>query len=387
MMKFIWDVLFFFRSASAVTVIPAANGTYGVGTTAIALTDNSRLDPFALTPENRSVVISVFYPVEKTNECDWKLVPYLPEGTAAFLDQEYAPYGVPKGAFESFRLKLCSQTSSPSSRADDSQAILGSNGFPLVVFSPGLGNSRLLYSAMAQSVASHGFTVVTIDHPYDADVVEFPDGKLVYSNIKNLTQAIIDLDLETRVKDVSFVIDELSKWTVIEELLPKSYWNHGFDTKHVAMYGHSLGGATAALAMMNDSRIIGGINLDGGLFGSVVQKGLKDPFVLFGRDTNDTTPTWDEIWPHLGWKLQLLLEDSQHGTFSDLPLLATLLGYDPLPPELAGLLGTLPAARGRQTISTYVAAFMETVLKKETSVLLDGPSKAFPEVVFVRSEQ
>ena len=38
----------------------------------------------------------------------------------------------------------------------------------------------------------------------------------------------------------------------------------------VAMFGHSLGGATAAAAMLEDQRITAGVNLDGSLVGPVV---------------------------------------------------------------------------------------------------------------------
>jgi hypothetical protein len=31
-------------------------------------------------------------------------------------------------------------------------------------------------TALVEDLVSHGFVVVTIDHPYDADAVEFPNG-------------------------------------------------------------------------------------------------------------------------------------------------------------------------------------------------------------------
>jgi len=50
------------------------------------------------------------------------------------------------------------------------------------------------------------------------------------------------------------------------------------------MFGHSLGGATAAAAMLDDQRIKAGVNLDGTLFGPVVNAGLDRPFMLVGAD-------------------------------------------------------------------------------------------------------
>lgn len=51
----------------------------------------------------------------------------------------------------------------------------------LIVLTPGLSESRLLYSALARSLASTtGLPVVTVDHPFEAQPgVEFPDGSVV----------------------------------------------------------------------------------------------------------------------------------------------------------------------------------------------------------------
>ena len=79
------------------------------------------------------------------------------------------------------------------------------------------------------------------------------------------------------------------------------------------MFGHSLGGATAAAAMLEDRRIKAGVNLDGTLFGPVVNAGLDRPFMLVaaqdhGRDNDET---WAKFWANLrGWRLNLQLTGS-----------------------------------------------------------------------------
>ena len=380
-------LLIIFRLTCAVIVIPAPNGTYGVRTHELALTDISRLDPFATTPENRSVVVSTFYPTALRGDCEWELVPYMPTKTAAIIDQEFSQYGVQNGTFESFRLQLCLRHQSEiHQQVETLGSGLDKPKWPIVLFSPGLGNSRLLYSAMAQAVASRGYTVITIDHPYDAEVVEFPDGRVVLSAITNVTEALIMLAFETRVKDVTFVLKEVRTPGILQRLIPQTepaHWTNIINAR-IAMYGHSLGGATAAQAMLVDESIIGGVDLDGELFGPVIHKGLENPFVLFGHDTNNTSPTWSEVWPHLHWKLQLLLKHSGHATFTDLPLLAQLLGYDPLPPRLAPLLGTIPGDKALDVISAYVVALLDLVLKCKPQSLLQKPSEMFPDVCFVR---
>lgn len=59
---------------------------------------------------------------------------------------------------------------------------------------------------MAQALASKGYIVISVDHPFDADIVEFPEGSTVLAaNIT--TDAQIEAALEVRSSDVSFVID------------------------------------------------------------------------------------------------------------------------------------------------------------------------------------
>lgn len=63
---------------------------------------------------------------------------------------------------------------------------------------------------MAQQLASAGYTVVKIDHAYDAYIVTFPDNSTILAaNITTDAQILHDLD--ARVEDVSFVLNKLSK--------------------------------------------------------------------------------------------------------------------------------------------------------------------------------
>lgn len=368
---------------AAEIIIPplSGNGTYGVGLSIMALTDTSRQDPFAPTPQPRQVVVSAFFPTAMARDCDWHLVPYMSNATAAVVTQQSQPY-IPNGTLESIRLTTCTPKQ-PHVHFQDPSDDHGKLGTPLILFSPGMGNPRLEYSAMAQAVASHGYVVVTIDHPYDASVVEFPDGHLVLAaNITSLEQ--IAFDVQVRAADASFVLTQLGKAEIQEQLLPKGLTN--LNTRRAAMFGHSLGGATTASAMLNDSRIVGGVNLDGTLFGPVIDQGLKDPLILWRHDVNESDPTWQGIWPHLDWKQNLLLLNSTHGTFTDLPVLAQLIGEDPATtPLLQPLLGSLGGVRGLEIMTAYLVAFFDMVLKCSSSDLLQGPSPAYPEVVFRES--
>jgi hypothetical protein len=101
------------------------------------------LDPYAPTPQPRTLMISLFHPVPPAACCP-SLTPYMDPITATFEDEQYAHAGIPAGAFGSLNLQTCKPcTKSTSSRVKGPK-------YPLVLFSPGLGNTRLLHSAMAQ---------------------------------------------------------------------------------------------------------------------------------------------------------------------------------------------------------------------------------------------
>lgn len=287
--------------------------------------------------------------------------------TAAFVDDQYAAYGIPAGTFGSFNLQTCK----PVTRR--------MKPYPLVLFSPGSGNTRLFHSLQAQQVASAGYIVVTIDHPYDANIVTFPD---------NTT--IVGFDIEdnafatdVRAQDVSFVLDQLSNASVVKSLIPGLHC--GLDTSKVGIFGHSLGGATAAQAMLHDSRLAGGINLEGTFFSTVVNKGLKKPFLIFSHEGKNLTTdeSWGKIWPGLkGWKRQFELKGSAHGTFTDFPDLLDVLGFGggKLGPEVAGLLGTIDGPRAIMIITDYVVTFMKFVLNGDGSGRLDKLIGVYTEV-------
>ena len=60
-------------------------------------------------------------------------------------------------------------------------------------------------------MARKRYTVVAIDHPHDAQVVEFPDGQAVIWLNKTLTRDEVELLVTVRAQGLSFVNDELSR--------------------------------------------------------------------------------------------------------------------------------------------------------------------------------
>lgn len=123
---------------------PVVVGSFNTSIATTELIDYNRLDPYAPTPHPRTLMISLFHPVPPA-ACGPSLTSYMDPISATFEDEQYAPLGIPAGAFGSLTLQSCKPcpASKPSHRVKESN-------YPLVLFSPGLGNSRLMYSAMAQ---------------------------------------------------------------------------------------------------------------------------------------------------------------------------------------------------------------------------------------------
>ena len=283
-------------------------------------------------------------------------------------DQTYDSLGLPKGVFGSLELSFCRSQSQHAGLAEDV-------AFPIVIFSPGLGNSRLIYSGIAQSLASQGYAVVTVDHPYDASIVEYPDGTYVLAaNITTPDQ--ITFALNTRVRDISFVLDK------VHSLFGSS--SSHFDFSRFLLYGHSLGGATAVATMSLDQRVVGSINLDGSLWGQVVSHGVECPVLLFAHQGKSLTtdPSWQKFWRNTGHttKVELQLHNSTEGSFTDFPLLAETLGGGRIPDGLQGLIGQLPGTMVDKILDGYMGHFFQYSLSQASMPVLRSDSTISPYV-------
>src|SRR5262249_4914200 len=151
-------------------------------------------------------------------------------------------------------------------------------GWPVVLFSTGYGVERQLYTGLVQDLASHGYVVAAIDHPHDANIVSFPDGHTVSIGKVGESKNAIAKALTVRIADTRYVLGALTR---LNRESPRDAFSGRFNLDHVGMFGHSLGGATAAATMLTDQRIDAGLDMDGFLFGKVAVTGLEKPFMLF----------------------------------------------------------------------------------------------------------
>lgn len=355
------------------TLLPAAalaaifvppTGEYKVHWESSELTDHNRLDPFN-SSHPRRMMISRFSPVPASHCKKTCRVPYMPSAIASIEDDILNAYlgdaGWPKDVLAGLELELCCEKHEHQEHK-----------FPKLLFGTGLNTTRLFYSATAQHLASRGYEIIVMDHPYETDVVQFPDGEIVFGGRITKDPADIVHGLDVRTQDVAFVIHELK--------LCKTVY-----------VGQSFGGASVAAAMVNVSRIVSGVNLDGALWGPVTDSGVSRPFLAVGAEGHNVTaiPGWADFFAamdgkHPGvWSKLLNVKDTVHGSFMDFSLIGDIAGLRGKK-ELEDFFGKATGERAMGILKAYLTDFVEYTLLGGHEGLLTGPSPKFPDVSFLR---
>ncbi|KPC64392.1 hydrolase [Streptomyces chattanoogensis] len=347
--------------------LPAPTGRYGVGTVDLHLRDAKRMDPW-VPGQQRELMVSLWYPATHTSRYPAALLPN---------SQQVLPGGVTLPT-------TAGHTGAPVARK--------AGKLPVLLYSPGGRGNRATGTALVQDLASRGYLVVTIDHTHDTGDVAFPDGRHEVSMLPPGTKSR-DL-IDVRAADTHFVIDQLAEIArghnpdVEHKPLPHGL-TQAASTKHVGMFGASLGGGSVAAAMHADSRIDAGVNLDGQLFGSSADKPLDRPYMLFSSEhhNRNSDQSWRRLWKNLhGERLDLKLRGSGHNSFVDNQVLFPQApgAFGITPEVMQQALGTIDPNRSIEVQRTYVAAFFDKHLRHRHSHLLDGPSHHYPEVDFIR---
>jgi dienelactone hydrolase len=341
--------------------LPAPTGKHPVGTTALYLKDTSRPDPWVSEAKARELKVTLWYP---TQAREGQRAQYMTPKESELILKGKKVTGAPYDVLSKTRTNAFSDAK-PAGRK---------GSLPLVVLSPGFTMPMSTLTTLAEELASRGYAVAGIDHTHESYATTFPGGRIA-------TCAACDSDSDPgfggktvrgRAADVSFVLDELTGSR------PKWDGSGLIDRSRIAMAGSSIGGAGAVAAMLKDSRVRAGINMDGTTYARIPKTGLSRPFLFMG--TQEHTPggrdsSWDRDWKLLtGRKRWLVVAGSNHQSFTDVPLLAGPLGV-PLPSDLS-------TARSVEITRTYVRAFFDLHLHTERQPLLDKPSSRFPEVKF-----
>jgi pimeloyl-ACP methyl ester carboxylesterase len=360
----------------AVFELPKPTGAYPVGTVTRHLIDSAREE--ANRPgEHRELMIQLWYPAERCG-------PRLPYRTRAETDLKKAHLAL-------VQTHAARAVPVASARAR----------YPVVVFSPSWTGRRGQNTVQAEELASHGFVVVGIDHPYGTELTIFPGGRAVRTTLCNLLDYSSDEAVESslrkaegelriRAADVRFVLDELER---LDRSDSQDLFSGRLDTGRAGIFGHSFGGAVAAEICLIDLRFKAGINLDGLIFGESMTHPIGKPFMILADDT--AVPRLAELQAARGSNQRRLtfefqnaqcirqslsrsrgywfiIRGTSHMNFCDSPL------YSPL--RRLTQAGRIRPQRAMHIINTYLVSFFQRHLNGNDDGLVDAPSPHYPEV-------
>jgi predicted dienelactone hydrolase len=358
--------------------LPKPTGSYAVGTRTLFLVDASRAeDASSNSNGKRELMVQVWYPAAPGGN---PIARYRPRRETTLLSSYLS------------MLRTNSYLDAP----------VAQNGepFPILLFNPAWEGGRAQNTFLTEDLASHGYVVVSIDHPYNAHRVAFPDGRIVDSNASWVV-GYPDSSTPDEVK--SDWNKELVKWVadnlfVLNQLAmlngdASSPWYGRLNTNLVGAVGHSFGGSASMGAAVADARIKSAINMDGWIFNGLTGRTAKqqimvmyeaipnvDPLVRLPStatvseklDHEDFTALQHSVTQYGGFLIGI--KGVQHMDFTDKPLFSPLR-------RISGR-GNLPTQRIQQIVRAYVLNFFDETLRGEKSPLLDREGSPFPEAKY-----
>jgi pimeloyl-ACP methyl ester carboxylesterase len=373
--------------------LPAPTGTFKVGTTTWHVMDKTRPETFAGAGVQRQVEVLAWYPAASG---DGKPAPYLREGLAE----------IPPG----LRAGLTSLETVKTHAVLDAPPAASPKKLPVLVFSHGFGGFPSSYTALLEDLASHGYAVLSIVHPYEATAATLADGQVISMfdaggkprqpfrdviaewGTEDATMAAVTHEAKEEdqlrllrgylaglhasvatvdrwVADTKLVLDQLGslpKTTAAGRLAAK------LDLGRLGAFGHSMGGVVSGAFCLDDRRCKAGLNLDGiPQYGNMIDRHMSQPFLMVYSARPGRTGASDAIYRRAASRYYRCdVRDTLHLDFSD----AILWGG-----PLSKALGTIAPARAIQVTRAIVRQYFDQELLGRPSPLL-SKKETIPEV-------
>ena len=350
---------------------PVPKGEYAVGTLTYTVYNDRKETMYCNPGGSRSIPARVYYPVRK-------------ESVEGLLKAQYMSEAMCKSLAKTFFLpvsykKLEKEGRNRSECYIDAPFIEGQK-FPLIIFNHGYISYREGNSYLLIELASHGYVVISVGHPYEALLTEFDDGTSVrtakklafkkYSPPVKAMSAMKKFTKETGTNEelaakfdelqkqyCGFSIERIYEWekdTLAALRYAKENLADLIDfNKGIGAAGLSFGGATSYALCEDEPEFVCGINMDGGLFGNHEEKVLKTPFLHINCEANRNIVARGLI-RHSENVYHAVIKDMQHMGFSDMKHTINMKSQ----------MGALDADIAHETVCSIHLEFFDTYLKK-----------------------
>ena len=297
-----------------------ASGPHAVGRERVTLIDTARPEPATpATGDRRAVPLQVWYPaVPGTGEN----APYV-EDLDGIATELAASDSVGWLATQGLRW-----VRDPARIGAHVAAVEGAA--PVVVLSPGHDTNVAFYASLAEELASHGYVVVGIDHPFQVTAVALPDGSVAtVAEDAGLAPERVEAGIDQRVADIGFVLDQMTgEATGLAFLAP------AVDLDRVGVIGHSNGGLAAVEACRRIPVVGACVNIDGqnqgGPFGtSIDDSAPAQPFLYITKEPDLHPQLAEKFEASAAPTARVVIPAAGHGDFTDGALFVP--GINPLP--------------------------------------------------------
>jgi dienelactone hydrolase len=275
---------------------------------------------------------------------------------------------------------------------------------PVLVFSHGYTAIASSYTALLEDLASHGYAVLSVVHPYEAMAATLSDGRVVtiLDGQKQMRKAIRDVLGEwgkedetmaavTAAKDeaealrlmrgylnaIPITTAALKRWVddtilVTDRLValpagPAGRLASRLDLKRIGAFGHSMGGVASAAFCAADRHCAAALNLDGiPQYGTLLDTPINRPFLMVYSARSGRLGASDVIYRRAAKPYQRVdVAETLHNDFSDMVLWGGPLAGRPI-------FGKLPAPRAVALTRQVVREFFDEHLRGRRSGLLSG---------------
>ncbi|MGW1377595.1 alpha/beta hydrolase [Streptomyces sp. NPDC002446] len=367
--------------------LPAPTGPHRIGHTTLYLADRARRDPWKPAIPVREVMATVFYPARTVH--GYPVAPQMTADAAAlFATIDATVHHLPASGVNWAATRTHAHTGAPAQPVRR----------PVLLYSPGGADPRTLGTGLAEELASHGYVVVTVDHPGDASEVAFPTAMTGRGRVRptvlrgdpRTSPEIFRTAISTRIADLRFVLDQLTVLAgggnpdAAGRPLPKDL-GRALDLRRVGVYGHSAGGTAAAEAMHEDRRIGAAVNMEGyldhppttpgpgreGELFPVARCGADRPLLLLCTDGFPGRKEMARSWSALlarsrGLARRRRIDHAAHAVFTDYAAMAPQLQAAGLMPrtDRVMLVGALDPAVSVPVVRHHVRRFFDRRLPR-----------------------
>ncbi|KAJ8122644.1 hypothetical protein ONZ43_g1211 [Nemania bipapillata] len=348
------------REASS-AIIPPPTGKYNVSRKKVEIPYVNTGDPIAPNNVTTAFLATVYYPTSEA--FTGPPVPYLDPALAALFE---GAYNVTPGSFANLTTDAIVWDA----------PLLGGIAYPTLLFGPaGIGPPVEMFSILLSDLASYGYTVIGADHPYEQPFIRWPNGTALYG-LPPFDSPDIDAGalIDIRVNETKALIDNFP-------LIEQCVGGH-INRTHIGTFGHSAGGAAAVRALLRDERVGSAVNIDGPFVDEDQYTDAVKPVLLLSEKIYE-----DSSWVHFGpvqtgWWKHLAVNGSLHVDFTDLTFWKEVTDVK----AHSSSLGDINGYRQVNITRTFVRDFFDFTLRGVPEPIFDGPSDAWPELVYITME-